>query len=602
MATLIVPKSVVSGDALSASGLLRLKHIVPAYQRDYVWTQKTVEQLWDDLIEHYRRYSVDEQLPNPEGYFLGAMVVVLDKDSGKFEVVDGQQRLTSLSTIISILFDYLGKLAVPEPHRSGHEQVARECLGQFVGADWETNLSFSDHDIETFFLNSCLINKTRSEKQTYWESEWCKSKLSKNKSAIYRVYEAIESGYGKLDSFINELGDDDQKKNRLVSLFRMVTECVVVLRISAQSHTNAYAIFESLNNRGIRLSQADLIKNELLKVALPAEREEIIENWSDARQHVDSSAILGLPDLLHLSYLSRHSRVKANDLYENVKAYVASASGVALGYSRELAEDAAAFDALTENYDSKWSPDTHSMLNDIKNVLGIKLCYPYLLSAYRKHSKDKEKFESHVRLVMNFAFRFLKVMDGAVEVLATAVSEASLLVNQGKSHVEVANEVFKKHAPDAQFLSMLESAYFQSTKLAYFAVYYIERAMMKGSVPLPHGVEQNLEHIMPRTPTKKDWPAIADAKDKDPELFKEYLWRIGNLLPLPETINKSIKNKGINYKIANGTGNEYTAAALALVSPKEVSKYLVSGEWTYESIETRQRDLVKSFAGQAWSL
>lgn len=602
MATLIVPKSVVSGDALSASGLLKLKHSVPAYQRDYVWTQKTVEQLWDDLIEHYRRYSVDEQLPNPEGYFLGAMVVVLDKDSGKFEVVDGQQRLTSLSTIISILFDYLGKLDVPEPHRSGHEQVARECLGQFVGADWETNLSFSDHDIETFFLNSCLINKTRSEKEAYWESEWCKSKLSKKKSAIYRVYEAIESGYDKLDSFINELGDDDQKKNRLVSLFRLVTECVVVLRISAQSHTNAYAIFESLNNRGIRLSQADLIKNELLKVALPSEREEIIENWSDARQNVDSSAILGLPDLLHFSYLSRHSRVKANDLYENVKAYVASASGVALSYSRELAEDAAAFDALTENYDSKWSPDTHSMLTDIKNVLGIKLCYPYLLSAYRKHSKDKEKFESHVRLVMNFAFRFLKVMDGAVEVLAAAVSEASLLVNQGKSAGEVANEVFKKHAPDAQFLSMLESASFPSTKLAYFAVYYIERAMMKGSVPLPHGLEQNLEHIMPRTPTKKDWPAITDAKEKDPELFKDYLWRIGNLLPLPEAINKSIKNKGINYKIANGTGNEYTAAALALVSPKEVSKYLVSGEWTYESIETRQRDLVTSYAGQAWSL
>lgn len=602
MPTLIVAKSVIEGDSLNAHDLLEQTHQIPPYQRDYVWTHKVVEQLWNDLIAHYKKHSKKEQLPNPDGYFLGAMVIIEDAANKVFEVVDGQQRLTSLSTIMTVLFDYLEKLNVPEPYRSGYEKVARDCLGQFVGGDWEANLKFSDNDVASFFLNSCLIKKSYSDKELYWNDPWCASRLVRKTSAIHRIRDSIKCGYEKLDNFLNELSTDDEKRDRLISFFRLVTECVVVLKIKAYSHSNAYAIFESLNNRGIRLSQADLIKNELLKVADSSERDEIVDNWTFARQNVDSTEAITLPDFLHFSYLSRRTKVKANELYENVKNLVTSANGIALVYSKELYDDAAAFDGLTSNYDAAWTAETHYMLNDIKNVLGIKLCYPYLLSAYRKYSATPHDFEAHVKLIMNFAFRFLKVIDGGVEALAGAVNEASLLVNQGKTVVEISDQVFKKYAPDAPFLANLETASFSNIKLAYFVVYYLEKVMMKGSIPLPHGLEQNLEHIMPRTPTKKDWHDIAKAKEDDSETFKDYLWRIGNLLPLPESINKSIKNKGIDYKLSNGTDNEYTAASLTLVSPKQVPKYLIGGKWTYESIVLRQRDLVHNYAAKAWAL
>ena len=94
--TLIIANSVVNGESLDVMTLLASKHRIPPYQRDYVWTRKVVEQLWNDLIAHYKRHSINEKIVDPEGYFLGAMVVIRKQGSNEYEVVDGQQRLTSL--------------------------------------------------------------------------------------------------------------------------------------------------------------------------------------------------------------------------------------------------------------------------------------------------------------------------------------------------------------------------------------------------------------------------------------------------------------------------------------------------------------------------
>lgn len=599
MPTLIVPASVVGGISYNVKGLLKLQHHIPPYQRDYVWTAKVVEELWDDLIEHYKHHSVNESLENPEGYFIGAMVVVTNENNSPFEVVDGQQRLTTFSAIISVLFDLIARLDISEPYRTGFEQTARECLGQFQGSGWDPNLHFSDSDLGDFFLDSCLNNRSQQDKEKYWATPWCVQRLTRKNSAISRLREAIVNGYKKADAFLNEISDQDAKKNRLISFFRLVTECVVALRITAYSHSNAYAIFESLNNRGVRLSQADLIKNELLKIARPSERDDIVEHWTQARQNVDGTEFLTLPDFIHFSYLSRHGKTKANDLFESVKDLVSSGSLSASSYSQELYDDAIALDALTTSFQSSWTSETHSMLKDIRNVLGVKLCYPFLLAVYRKYSELPSSFEVHTKLVMNFAFRFLKVLEGGVDTLAAVISEASTYINDGKDASDIAT-LFRKHAKDAEFINKFETISFTNTKLAYFCVYYLEKAILQGTLPVPHGQDQNLEHIMPKTPSTANWPDMVAEKTRDPENYKEYLWRIGNLLPLPESINKSIKNKSILYKINNGTGNDYSSTTLE--SPKNVRNYLESGAWTFDSILKRQQDLAVNFAALAWPI
>jgi len=194
MPTLIVPNTVVEGQSLNAGDLLQLQHTIPPYQREYVWTDKVVEELWNDLTSHYKRLTVNELLPHPEGYFLGAMVVVRDDAADPFEVVDGQQRLTSLSTVIAVLFDLLATVGLDAQTLTGYEQASRACLARFVGGAYDANLRFSDPEFATFFINSCLLQKTKASKDTYWADPQWASHLERKKSTFRLLKSAIEMG------------------------------------------------------------------------------------------------------------------------------------------------------------------------------------------------------------------------------------------------------------------------------------------------------------------------------------------------------------------------------------------------------------------------
>lgn len=599
--SLIIPKTVVGGIPENIKDLLRADHVIPAYQRDYVWQEKQVGLLWDDLFDHYDRYAVEEQLVNPEGYFLGAMVLIQDAEDCPPEIVDGQQRVTTLSTIAAVLFDALQTLSPEDKNRVGYESRLRDMLGKFDDERWRTNLKFTDGVLGDFFLNSCLIERDRGQKIVYWNNPWCVDKLKRKRSPIARLKNAIDVGYEKLEAFLAKQPDDDLRKKRLVSFVRLATEAVVVLKIVAKSYSSAYAIFESLNNRSVHLSQADLIKNELLKVAPANDRDDIIDNWSSVRQMVETFKSVQTPDLLHYSYLSRYGRVRARNLYEEAKKNFSSAPGFAKQYSQELADDAAALEAVSETFPAHWTADTINMLKDIQNVLNIKLCFPFLIAAYRKHKNAAPIFEEHVRAVMNFAFRYLKVMEGSLEVFANTVSDAARRVNDGDSIQDV-RALFQNQAPDAKFVADFETLSITATKLAYYAVYYLERVQVTGALPVPHGLEQNLEHIMPKTPTASGWPNAYAQYASSREVYREQIWRVGNLIPLPAAINKSIKNRKISDKIKNSTNNDYNSPTLGLVSPKNVAKFLDGEEWSFKSIEDRQKDLARNYAVRAWSL
>lgn len=88
----------------------------------------------------------------------------------------------------------------------------------------------------------------------------------------------------------------------------------------------------------------------------------------------------------------------------------------------------------------------------------------------------------------------------------------------------------------------------------------------------------------------------------NPDEFNEYLWKIGNLIPLPASINKSLQNKPINLKLQDPSGIDYSSTNHSLRSPQTISSFLVSGQWTKESIDSRQKELAEKLALKAWAL
>lgn len=600
---IVQPSSVVKGNAVSVKDLFKNPNHIPVYQRDYVWKETQVKALWNDLIEYYRIYAnSDQELINFEGYFLGAMVVIENEDNQEDEIVDGQQRLTSLTTIVSVCYEKLCSLKNQNGQTKSWAKVLENILAQADSGKFSPNLRFSDADIQEFFFNSTFLKLTKKEKEGFWSEKWSKERLSRKKSPFYKMREAILVGYDQINKFLKEAKTEEHKTARLINFVQLLTEGVILLRIKAMSYTNAYAIFESLNNRGIPLSQSDLIKNEVLKKCNNDDLDEVAENWQNARQITESIELTSMPDFVHYSYISRYGAIKAKKLYDEVKRKITD-SAAAKKYSIQLEEDALALESLTESFSSTWSQETTYMLKDLKNVLNIKHCYPFLIAVYHKHKDNSKVFEQHVQAVMNFAFRYMKIMEEPLEAFTSAIGSACLMIQKGQDILDIRNH-FRSSAPDEIFIKKFEEASFPTAKMSYFVVYYLEKVQLGGTLPKDHGVEQNLEHIMPKTPNVTYWKNALDKKNENAALYRDYLWKVGNLLPLPAEINKSIKNKSINLKISDpSTGKDYSSGGLHLVSPKEIHKFLDhDGEWSYESIDRRQKAIAETLAVKAWPL
>jgi hypothetical protein len=597
----INPQAVVKASPLNIADLLNLHcFAIPDHQRDYVWKDGNIRQLWNDIVTHYRKSSLDEELKtSPDAYFLGSMVVLKPDQDNLFEVIDGQQRLTTLTCLAAVLLEYLRELSAPQAR--GPIQQFESMLAHYRGGEYQPQVRLSSTENGRFLFDSCVTSRTQADRVSYWNTDpAAQALLARSNSPASRIKVALSLLHQEVGSFLDK-ATPDKRAAKLMSLGMVVAECLVVLLIEAQSTSTAYDLFESLNYRGMPLTQADLIKNEVLKAAgdTPS-REEVVENWADIKDSLTTHDLLTLPDFLHYSFLSRRPAIKANQLFDSARQVVASSGSV--DYTKSLLEDAAALECLLKGDIAKWKPATNQALGDLRRVLNIKLSYVALLAAFHKYADDRDQFDTHVQMVVNFVFRYMKILDGDVSQLAGIMQDTARMIREGESASNIGTEL-AKHATDELFVENFKRFSVSSSKLGYYVVYKLEVAKLSGTLPVPHGEEQHLEHIMPQRPGVAEWPEAHARKASNAAHFKEFLWRVGNLLPLTKEINTYIRNKGITFKLQNPAGKCYESPDLHLQSPTEVRSYLDSaGNWTAESIENRQSDLAKNFATKAWPL
>jgi len=597
MATLLIqPKSVVDGKPCNLQALFSSDYLIPNYQRDYVWKTKTIEQLVSDLIEHFEKNTTDNQFKDDiYGYFLGAMVVIT-KDDEKSEVVDGQQRLTTLSLISSILHDLVSRnIPNGNTRKQGLLTKLANLTTTYDGRGYpEAKISFQNNEFSAYFSEVVAKLQARKDKKAFYSLPPSKVKLKNKNTPFSIIGYGIGAIYKKLYEFIGSAPTRDARIDRLLTFTQLFLECIIILKIEAKGYDSAYHIFESLNNRGIPLSQADLIKNELLKKANASERDDLIDDWSYAKS-ITEGVDLKLTDFIHYSWLSRNGHVKAKDMLAKVEENISSGAQVR-EYSKSLKEDAEIFKLLFIDHSSGWPKDLKDNLNDISKVFGIKLCFPLAFSIYRKHKNDINLLTRHFQILTNFIFRFMKVGDGSVDALAEIMAKCSTFINGGADLSTLSVEL-RAHSSDEKFEEDFQDFSVSNAKLGYYTVFYLEKDKLNGTEPCVHGESQHLEHIMPKKPTEAGWPKPYSFKNEFPDDYGDWIWKIGNLMPLPATVNKTIQNKPFNEKMDMSAGYLSTS----LVTPRELEAYLENGEWTNKSIADRQAHLAK-LAKKVWSL
>lgn len=492
------------------------KLLVPTFQRPYSWEKRHVEAFWNDIIKH------NEKEPTTK-YFLGPIVLLFKANT--IEILDGQQRLATATILFSALRDASRDLKILDA-----QNFARDIQVQLIlREDPETEDSFSLEMGVMDFLYFKEVVQTQSEPPVVKKAA-VRSHRNIRKAQQF-LCDAVKSQIAGLDP-----AESLAKLKKLVKLFRnLVMACIPV-----NSEEQAFQIFETLNDRGLRLSVPDLLLNYLMKMASPTERPQIRQYWNDMLTKMGRRDINRF--LRHL-WVSKYGDLKSEDLFSALKKNIEQTKVNSIQFTRDCSEECNNYVQLIEIRDEGDLKEAAPYLRNLIRELDMQAALPLLLSAYtRLKAKDLLKL---IQLILVFVTRYSVIVSldpsGLETVLFSLARDVRSRLSDGSSvqacmkHVK---QTLIKGAPaDDQLLvaaSDLDVAEDHATYLIGQIAAFMESSTKEVK---PH--EVNVEHIFPKSPGA-EWP---DAEELEP-----YLWHLGNLTNLGKRLNTGVANRGYAFK------------------------------------------------------
>jgi hypothetical protein len=569
---------------------------IPANQREYRWGVDQWEKLWGDLLQTIEKDSLNGN-EHAIGHFLGAVVVIggeqsLDQD--RWQVIDGQQRLTTITILAECLRPYVSLITDKKVERS-LDHVLTSCVLS-LGKEDVTRLRLNRED--EFYSKSLLECNSFDDKQSYW------NKVFNPKS---EVQENLRGAFLYFDGLINQYLEDSVEGDRgelIRNLAETLTESFYLLLVRTENFWMAYRLFETLNERGLDLSQADLIRNILLEDARLSGDSvfaQVSKLWGQITDNYESqsSKKLELPQVIQFSYTYRHALVKKESLFDMISSDLRKNRFDGLELASEFYRDSSNWCDFLLGDLMNWSEELADSQYAIMDPLWKMHCTPFVIAAMDRYTTSRRELEVCFALCENFLFRQGLICNDSVSSLQEFFAEAAAQLKSSQD-IDRLIELFIKKSPEEPFVENFKIFSAKNMKQGFYILWKIENYLASDVEfrPKSQSAAQHLEHIMPRNPSA-EWMDV----EKD-ELFKSNLNRIGNLLILTKKINLHIKNKPIGYKIENESGIDYTNSELKIVSNfvEKFNDWAPDGRWSFQSIAMRQKYLAEQFASSVWSL
>jgi hypothetical protein len=537
---------------------------VPRYQRGYKWTEKQVKELLADIDS-----AIQEKQPE---YFLGSVVVATGQD-GYPEIVDGQQRLATVSIIIAAIRDILFS-------EQKDLEAADLLQGQYLlRKDWKTKepeprLTLSTYD-QDFFLKKILEAPSVA-----------RNKIKPTKDSHKRLVAAYQEIRDHLSEKIKGL---NKPVLALQERVEYLSDKTLVILVEVPTHQNAFTIFETLNDRGLDLAISDLLKNFCFHLA-GNRIDEVQQKWTEMIVTIETSVNEeSIKEYLRHQWSSTHGLTRERELFERIKENVTTKTSV-VAYVEELRVEASLFAAIHNGSHDTWkgySTEDKQYISIITDVLGLeKRISPLLLAIMAK--LPKKQVSGCLRMIVGWGVRIL-VAHSVAGQLERRYSEAAVKIRAGA--IKTAKELYefmKDVIPsDSDFEKAFSGATVTKATLARYYLRVLERQEDGETepelVPNPNELEVNLEHVLPQNRLANTWTNFS-AED-----YESYRFRLGNLALMKGTPNS---HSGADEFLAKRTA--YANSLLKLT--KQIAKESV---WGKAQIETRQAKLAKQ-AILAW--
>lgn len=524
--------------------------VIPEYQRPYAWTEEQVETLFEDLWEFT---TISGGVERESSYFLGS-VVSYENENGEQEIIDGQQRITSLFLLLRAIYTKL--VATPESERTAE---ANNFIGKIEPTIWRTDKLTGTVDFKNILLTSRVVNNEGNEiLRAILESGKTDENAKDNYSRNYRYFQ--------------KLFDRHSTENPLMiyQFIYAVLNQAILLPITADTQDTALTIFSTLNDRGLPLSDADIFKAKIYNQLEVEAKKVFIERWKD----LDEQATDANESIQQLFYYNmfyyRALDQDTNTTTPGVRKYY-SANKFERLYKKELLETLFVILNLWKvvNKGEEIEGEAWSKNNKIKQTLDILTSYPnefwkYPVVIYYVCYRNEENFETRFarflnKLLMELMTKYLMMptinaVKPDILKLNSAIVASNVPIFEFKT-VDVTQLEPYIHNPNRNAVRMLLKtlAYEHQDEL------------------LP--AKWEIEHIFPQK-----WQTNYFPKESD-STIKEKIEHIGNKLPFEKKLNIVAGNGYFSKK-----KKEYTLSKIAITNTMGRSEVM---DWDLDSIMKR---------------
>jgi Protein of unknown function DUF262/Protein of unknown function (DUF1524) len=543
-------------------------YTVPSYQRDYSWKIQHWDDLWDDLL------AVEL---SGEDHYMGT-IVLESGERKQFKIIDGQQRMATLSVVILASADALFELANSGEDPSANRERAALLESSYLGAKDPTSLRITPklklnaNDDDFFQLNLAQrkppqggVRGLRDSEKLLWEC-FCYFKDKLQQKFTTKKGDAIAK-------FVNDV----------------ITERLVFITVRVQDQMSAYTVFETLNARGLELTETDLLKNYLLSLAdrlSKSQMDPVLKQWGRITARV---GIADFPDFLRHHLNSQRDYVRQKQLFKTIKKDIKTMENVFVLLDK-LEVDSAWFEALKDFSNQFWLdfPGAKEHVR-VLNIFGVSQFTPLVLAAKNIFRRPAEMVEI-LRYCVVISMRFSAVGRRNPNGLEPVYNQAALSISNGSvSDLAQVRQALKAiYVPDDEFETDFKMLRLKnkntSAKRLRYVLAKIEQ-QLSGSDVSDEAMNATVEHILPENPADQWENFSVDAHERSFE-------RVGNYSLLESALNRNFaKNESFPLKKIVYEKSQY-----------ETSRQIVSyQEWNEESISRRQALLAK-VAKAVWAM
>lgn len=538
-----------------------LRYEIPKFQRDYSWESEHWDDLWQDI---FLVFNSEE-----DEHYMGYLVLQT-ADNKKFLIIDGQQRLTTLSILILVVLKALTNLVEKGENIEDNEKRIKSFRDSYIG-----------------YLNPVTLISDNKLKLNRNSDEYYRNYIVLLKDLPIRNTNSSEKHMRECFNWFNtRISKEFKTGEELARFVDTIVDKLIFTVIEVSDQINAFKVFETLNARGVQLSSSDLLKNYLFSVIdetkpHSTEIDELESLWSRIIGKLGNKKF---EDYLRYYWNSQNKTVRKNQLFKTIRNNITNKEEV-FKLIRDLDDTADLYIAIQDPESEYWNEltDVRNPLRELK-LFQIKQTHSLLIAGYK--NLEPKVFIKLVKTVAIISFRY-NIIGG-------------LNPNeQEERYNKVANEITNTkifdikslqpiYVSDTNFENDFSTKQFKSTPRNHKVVKYIFSKIEYYKYQNEINSDSDLysvEHILPES-SDESWGQFSN------EEIDRSIYRLGNLTLLEKKLNRNASTLNYNEK------KEFFQQSNCNLTKNLHDEY---ESWTESKITARQKDLAKA-AKSIWKM